>query len=297
MSCGRQRHQPLVYRVGHGGLKSAKNRCREKRRDARTARRCRRLPLTRASPSANAQPSDPHQHPGLAIHDGFRRPATPNATTGHPHAGPLRPTRPKPPRRQQDRLERRYSRGSHRRSAIQGTRRSRAPGPEGARVRGRYPRSGAAPPGAGKLRPPHPIVCRARAPTRRGNQNRRNGHRPKAGKSLCLQGDTRRSTRDYSIGGSASQHSASWRQTDRPCPPSPHPTWQWPRSRAGGVDAGEPQPAPARSTPRIDPRRSASASGSSSRGPRGPDARQTSRRSGCAMTGRIGRGRTIPPPG
>ena len=66
-------------------------------------------------------------------------------------------------------------------------------------------------------------ACRARGRTRREGLRERGGDRPEDDKRLCLQEDTRRSTRDYSIGGSAPQHSANWRRSGRPGPPSPDP--------------------------------------------------------------------------
>ena len=76
---------------------------------------------------------------------------------------------------------------------------------------------------AGTHRWPRPPACTARARTPRGSRDPAARVWVWGGKSLYLQEDTQRSTRDYSIGGSALQHSGSSRRSGRPGPP-------WPRS-------------------------------------------------------------------
>ena len=56
-----------------------------------------------------------------------------------------------------------------------------------------------------------------RGPTRSGNLSASHGDCHRDDKRLYLQEDTRRSTRDCSIGGSAPQHIASWLHSCRPC--------------------------------------------------------------------------------
>ena len=77
---------------------------------------------------------------------------------------------------------------------------------------------------AGRPRLRRRAVCRARGPTRSGSPSGVAWRRHRDDKRLYLQEDTRRSTRDYSIGGSAPQHIASWRRSGRPGRPWPDPS-------------------------------------------------------------------------
>ena len=152
-------------------------------------------------------------------------PPAPSATTGVPHACASTGTIPKSsvPGQQHGRPPADTAPASRRRTS---SRENAHPGPASAPA---APASGPRPTMSSRApRRRHASMARSTRLYGTSADTMRNGGSVHGsgqdGKRLYLQEDTRRSTRDYSIGGSGPQHRASSRRSGRPGPPSPHPT-------------------------------------------------------------------------